>query len=296
MCLAYPTSVFCFTHHPTVPLMAAFINLRNSTVRNFTVKPDASYLYPKGQASCLTQLDGRPVYVETGGSAYTAEGAVGSDKFQKGAFVMDAAPSNPQHALVAAGGGDVAPATTQGAMACSPDGKLFLFGGLSGKLPATPQQPGVLSAIWTPTNTLHVLKLSGSPSKPQVSKEAEVAVSQQQGPSPRSGAALAYLPSSVVSSSLGMQQGALLLYGGSTLNATSMSQYDLGKSEAQQAAGLRTTTWDNTTWLFDLAANKWQVLATQGQPPPPLMYHSMTAQGQQVRCIGALGLKVFLGV
>lgn len=243
--------------------MGAFINLNRSTVENFTIKPATSYKYPVALSSCTTSLGGRTVYVETGG--------VDQQALPKGVFVMDTAYTTEQHNLLAAAGGDAVPGRAQAALACSPDGKLFLFGGLV---------DGGQGTQWKPTNELYMYQLAGGVGAPRVTKHGEVTKASPQ-PAARSGHAMVYLTPSVASK-LGMQQGALLLYGGSDVPATDVGLHTLELNETETAAKLRNTNWDTATWLFDLAASKWVKLRTDGDQPPGLMYHSMEALGDQV--------------
>lgn len=275
-----PVPLLCLSAH-SAPLMGAFINLNASSVANFTIHTPDGYIYPKGLASCMTGLQGRPMYVETGGTEFDVER--NEDVLSKGVFVMEATVSAAQHSLVAAAGGaGVAPGFVHSALACTPDGQLFLFGGLrnGGRRGLNPG--GDAATSWEPTNSLTALRLSGSAGSPSVSQQFEVssgATSPQ--PAARSGQAMAHLPPSVVSS-LGLSQGGLVMYGGSNIPAT-LQDYLLGANATAAAAKLRGTQWDTTTWLFDVAGRKWVQLATQGAGPPGLMYHSMTAAGQQVR-------------
>jgi hypothetical protein len=267
--------------------MGAFINLNSSSVTSFSIKPPSGYIYPQGLASCMSRLEGRPAYVEVGGTSFQASKGTGRDVMSKGLFVMDASSAVQQHPLVAAAGGDVVPQRAQAALACGPDGRLFIFGGLAiGGQSVGPEGPGTYVTAWQPTNALVTLKLGGSVSSPRVSKDGEAAAGSS-GPSPRSGAALVYMPAAVVSA-LGMSQGALLLYGGSSINATNMEQFDLNdrSKPSRLAARLRGTSWDTSTWLYDLGGRKWLRLATQGAAPPGLMYHSMEASGRQVVLFG----------
>lgn len=266
--------------------MGAFISLNSSSVINFTITTPPSstgYNHPLGLSSCMTTLQGRPTYVETGGSSYEAK--TGTDAMARGVYIMDTVVTEQEHSLKAAAGGDAAPACTQSAMACSPDGRLFVFGGLE-KGDQKPAPGKVFSTLWKPTNGLVSLKLGGSAAAPSVSKELEVpptATAAEGGaqPSPRSGHAMAHLPPSLASK-LGMQQGGLLMYGGSNITATNMEDFVLALNESESAAKLRATGWDTATWLFDIGARQWARLETQGAAPPGLMYHSMEAHGQQV--------------
>jgi hypothetical protein len=264
-------------------LLGAFINLNASSVANFTIKSPGGYIYPKGLASCMTRLQGRPMYVETGGTEFDA--TKNEDAVSKGVFVMDAAVSTAQHSLVAAaGGGSAAPGYVHSALACTPDGQLFLFGGLRNGGRKALNPGGDAQTSWQPTNSLTALRLSGSPGSPSVTKDFEVSSSSSSAstqPAARSGQAMAYLPPSV-STSLGLSQGGLVMYGGSNIPAT-LGDHLLGANSTEAAAKLRGTQWDTATWLFDVAGRKWVQLATQGAGPPGLMYHSMTAAGQQVR-------------
>lgn len=261
--------------------MGAFINLNTSSVANFTISTPGGYIYPKGLASCMTRLQGRPVYVETGGTEFDADR--NEDTLSKGVYVMDATVSAAQHSLLAAaGGGGTAPGFVHSALACTPDGQLFLFGGLRNGGRRALNPGGDAQTSWEPTNSLTVLRLSGSPGSPSVSKDFEFSSSSTSPqPAARSGQAMAYLPPSVASS-LGLSQGGLVMYGGSNIPAT-LQDHLLDANATAVAAKLRGTQWDTTTWLFDVAARKWVQLATQGAGPPGLMYHSMTAAGQQVR-------------
>jgi hypothetical protein len=90
---------------------------------------------------------------------------------------------------------------------------------------------------------------------------------------------MVYLPSATVSS-LGLAGGALLLYGGSDVDQTTLSE--LLKDETAAAAVLNVTEWDTAAWLYDISADKWLKLAPVGDSPPGLMYHSMAVEGRQV--------------
>jgi len=222
------------------------------------------------------------VYVETGGVVFNAVGGEGREVLPKGVFAMDPAPTAEQHTLAAVPGGDAVPARAQAALACSPDSKMYVFGGLDiGSQTGGSGDVKVFKTNWVPTNGLHTLKLSGSAAAPRISKEAELTTATPQ-PSPRSGHAMTYL-APAVASKLGMAQGALVLYGGSNVPYPNIQDFALSDNETESAAKLRTTSWDTATWLFDLGASKWVKLVTEGAAPPGLMYHSMEAQGAQVR-------------
>lgn len=264
--------------------MGAFINLNSSSVTSFTIQPGTGYIYPSGLSSCMTQLGSRPVYVEAGGSRYIPEQKPDLDIMSKGLYVMDAAVSSRQHALLPAAGGEAVPQRTHAAMACSPDGRVFLFGGLALDSAANFTETALK---YKPMAGLHAFKLSGTASSPQVSKAFE-AVGVGSEPTPRSGHALEYLPPGTMSG-LGMAQGALLMYGGSNLTASNLEDFQVADNETATAEKVRSTSWDTAVWLFDLGSSRWQRISTQGAGPPGLMYHSMQAYGKQVRiCKGVV--------
>lgn len=263
-------------------MKGAFINLNRSSVTDFVIKPDAAYKYPVGLSSCMTSLAGRPVYFETGGYVFNAADGKGWDVLPKGVFAMDTAPTAEQHSLKAVPGGGAVPARVQAALACSPEGKMYVFGGLDiGSQTGGSGDAKVLETKWVPTNGLHTFKLSGSAAAPSISKESELTTATPQ-PAPRSGHAMTYL-APAVASKLGMSQGALVMYGGSNVPYPNIQDFALSDNETESAVKLRTTSWDTSTWLFDLGARKWVKLVTEGAAPPGLMYHSMEAQGPQVR-------------
>jgi hypothetical protein len=259
-------------------ISGAFINLNASTVANFTIRPPDGYIFPQGLSSCMSTLQGRSVYVEAGGSSFI--GKTGADEMSKGVYVMDAAVTAKQHTLKAATGGDAIPPRTQAALACGPDGRLYLFGGL--QLAAQVERPGdVKDSVWKPTNGLYAFKLGSSAASPSVAMEFESMTGSGAQPVPRSGHAMAVL-SSDVAGNLGAEQGALVMYGGSSINTTDMDTFTQKLNVSEASLKLRNTTWDRSTWMFDLSAKKWVQLATEGAAPPGLMYHSMEAYGHQV--------------
>jgi hypothetical protein len=261
-------------------IIGSFINLNRSSVTSFTVPPPKGYIFPAGLSSCMTALQDQPVYIEAGGTRFN--GQTGADEMSKGVFVMDAAVTTKQHTLTAAAGGEAIPSRTHAALACSPNGRLYLFGGL--QLAATVEGQGdVKDSIWKPNNGLYAFKLGGSASSPSVLKEFESVTSSATQPSPRSGHAMALL-SADVAAKLGMKQGALVMYGGSSIDTTNMDEFTQTLNATESSLKLRNTTWDRSMWLFDLEAKKWVQLATEGAAPPGLMYHSMEAYGQQVGC------------
>lgn len=200
-----------------------------------------------------------------------------------GLYVMDVAVSARQHTLLAASGGNAVPARTQAALACAPDGRVFLFGGLNptSQSGATAGQP---ETQWQPTNSLHSFKLGGRVSQPSVTQQGEVTKGSSSNPlpPPRSGHTMAYLPPSVVAG-LGMRAGALVMFGGSNITATDLETLTGNANETDTAQQLAGTSWDTSTWLFDLDAQLWLRLDTEGAAPPGLMYASMEAHGEQVR-------------
>lgn len=223
------------------------------------------------------------MYVEAGGSRYTD---ANQDVMSPGLYVMDMAVSAQQHTLLEASGGKAVPARTQSALACAPDGRIFLFGGL---FPASrvAGAGGVTETNWQPTNSLYTFKLGGSVSRPSVTQQGEVTKGSSSHPLPaaRSGHAMAYLAPGVVSG-LGMRAGALVMYGGSNMTATNMERFADTSNETELAAKLAGTSWDTSTWLYDLGAGQWVRLDTEGPAPPGLMYASMEAYGEQVGHLG----------
>jgi hypothetical protein len=228
----------------------------------------------------MTTLNGQPTYIEHGGSSANNEGI---EETQAGFFAVAAQPGKAVHTMAAVPGGKGVPATTLASMVCSSKGELYLFGGLtSTKPPSSKEEGNVAMPTWTPTAGLYSLQLTGSSSKPSLSTATKLAAGAKRGaaPGPRSSHAMVYLPKATVSS-FGLAGDALLLYGGSDVNQTSLSE--LLRDETAAAAVLNTTEWDTTAWLYDIAADKWLKLAPVGDLPPGLMYHSMAVEGKQVR-------------
>jgi hypothetical protein len=228
----------------------------------------------------MTMLDGQATYVEYGGRFLNNEAAI--EEAHAGFFAVATQPGKATHTMVAVPDGKGVPATTLASMACSPKGDVYLFGGLVAftKMPSSKDE--VPEITWAPTAALYSLQLTGSSSKPSLGTPTELAAAAKRGaaPGPRSSHAMVYLPKATVSS-LGLAGDALLLYGGSDVNQTQLS--DLLEDETAAAAVLNTTDWDTTAWLYDIAADKWIKLAPVGGLPPGLMYHSMAVEGKQVR-------------
>jgi hypothetical protein len=194
--------------------------------------------------------------------------------------------------MVAASGGDGMPETMFAAMACTPEGHLYIFGGLAvnachlkiTRLFADTTYQEVV-CTWMATNALHFTQLAGKHSEPNVSmaRKSASAGAVRAAPGPRSGHSMIHLPASMPQ--LNMTHGALLLFGGSDINTTNALEVirtaSAGKSDA--VAMLNASKWDSTTWLYDIAADTWNILTTTGERPPGLVYHSMAVEGQQVR-------------
>jgi hypothetical protein len=263
-------------------LQGAYINVANGTVRSFIVDPPDTYPYPAGVATCTTTLDGQATYVEHGGRFDNEEG---SEEAHAGFFAVAAQPGKAVHTMVAVPGGKGVPASVLASMACSPNGDIYLFGGLVASTNANSRKEesdAPIMTVWTPTAALNSLALTGSSSKPSLGTATKLAAGAKRGagPGPRSAHAMVYLPAATVSS-LGLAGDALLLYGGSDVHQTKLS--DLLENEAAAAAELNVTEWDTTAWLYDISADKWLKLAPVGDLPPGLMYHSMAVEGQQVK-------------
>jgi hypothetical protein len=227
---------------------------------------------------------GTPVYVEAGGSRFIARNGTGQDEINPGLFTMDLAVSSQQHTMLAASGGNAVPARSQAALACTPDGRAFLFGGLSATTRSSDVE-GLPDTQWQPTNSLHLFKLSGSVSQPSliVHGHATNGSAGHPLPAPRSGHAMAYLPPGVVSG-LGMRAGALVMYGGSNITATGLFELldEPAINNTEITRKLSGISWDTSTCLYDLGKDQWVQLATAGSAPPGLMYASMEAHGEQV--------------
>lgn len=193
-------------------------------------------------------------------------------------------PNTNASKMLTASGAATLPSSTFASMACSADGKVYIFGGLG--IPPYSQEGEA-------TNTLHSVKLRGTNSASFISKfQVESATRQRQrgrvAPGPRSGHTLVYMPAAVAAR-LRMPGGALLLYGGSDLKYTNFSGL-LEKFRSVDAAGWRKSVWDTRVWLFDIASDKWSVLATEGarDRPPGLTFHSATVAGLQVMIYGGI--------
>ena len=224
------------------------------------------------------------MYVEAGGSRLIAADGAGQDEMSAGLFLMDAGVTSRQHSLLRVSGSDTVPARTQAALACAPDGRVFLFGGLLPALQGGGQEGGAADTQWQPSNALHTFKLGGRVAQPSLTQLSEVTGGSAGAPLPpaRSGHAMVFLPPGVVSG-LGMSDGALLVYGGSNITTTNLEAFAATDNDTETALKLSGTSWDRSTWLWDLGASKWVALATEGAAPPGLMYHSMEAYGEQVR-------------
>lgn len=263
------------------PLQGAFINVDKGRVSKFTLQPAEGYPYAAGVATCTTQLNGQPVYLEHGGSYFNGTTMV----VHAGFYVANVQPGQRDTRLVGVSGSREVPGATYASMACSLDGQLYVFGGLAvsdytwefneviGINMSTP--------VWKPQRLLFSAKLAGSSTAPSISRGEQLAMTAKGAASPgaRSGHALTYLPSGTLAQ-LGLQSDALLLYGGSDINTTSLGE--ILKDEEEAAKQLNASKWDTTAWLYDIADDKWRQLAPVGDMPPGLMYHSMTVEGKQV--------------
>jgi hypothetical protein len=265
------------------PLQGAYINVGKGSVSNFTVLPAEGYPYPAGVAACMTSLDNQPMYVEFGGSYFETVSA--KEVVQEGMNAVNIQPGRPEARMAGLSGSSGMPGAAYASMACSADGHVYVFGGLtiSGYTPSVNEALGLTTfmPIWEPQCSLFSVKLGGSSSALSISRATKLAAAAKAAASPsaRSGHELIYLPSVTVSQ-LGLQSDALLLYGGSDMNTTSLGE--VLQNETAAAKQLNSSEWDTKAWLYDIAADKWLKLAPVGDLPPGLMYHSMAVKGKQV--------------
>eukprot|EP00883_Tetradesmus_obliquus_P003960 jgi/Sobl393_1/14275/SZX72377.1 len=271
------------------PLQGAYINVEKGSVSNFTLQPAEGYPYASGVAACMTTMDNQPMYVEQGG--WYNDNATSKTAVQRGFYAAPVQPSSPSVRLVGMSGSTEGPGAAFASMACSSDGQLYLFGGLSlsGHTPQFNEHLNITihMPIWEPQALLFGAELGGSSSAPSISRAIKLAagVKGAAAPGARSGHALIYLPAGTVSQ-LGLQSDALLLYGGSDVNTTSLGGVLLNETEAAKV--LNASEWDTTAWLYDIAADRWRKLVPVGDLPPGLMYHSMAVEGKQVMLFGGL--------
>jgi hypothetical protein len=266
------------------PLKGALINPGNGNISSFIVKPSKGYPYPTGVSACMTNFNGQPLYMQHGGHHF--DDGVANEVVYKGFDAVRFQLGQAEQTMVGLSGGSEIPAAAYASLACSPDGKLYTFGGLAianyTELLDDAGNVVALMPVWQPQRLLFTAKLAGSSSAPSVSRATRLAAGAKAAatPGPRSGHALTYLPSGTVLQ-LGVQSDALLLYGGSDVRTITLGS-DLD-NEAAAAELLNSSNWDTAAWLYDIAADKWMKLAPVGDLPPGLMYHSMAVEGKQVR-------------
>jgi hypothetical protein len=187
----------------------------------------------------------------------------------------------PSKASAAASFGPVAgtaslPRRAQAAMACAPDGRAWVFGGLEdvGNKDATKWAPTAdLSAIALKGGA-GALSLAASSSKPPAKPAAgaDEAPDAQAWPGVRFGAGMVFLPPAVTKT----KAGSLLLFGGSSGNDPEL--FNVNNMTKSPLLG--------DTWLYDVAAVSWAPLRTAGAPPPAMMWHAMAVDGRSVLLYG----------
>lgn len=279
-----------------VPLRGALIDVAGSRVQSFNITKAKGYQFPQGFASCMSTVGSTPVYLETGGWYYDDQG---TPRTQPGFVAVPMQLGKTvQPMLTVAGAADPAGGRVFSALACSPDGAVYTFGGLRvakyDQIPLDYDQDGktdrtVPEPVWAATNSLHLATLGGSDTAPAFSKAqllgpsaaANGTARNRNVPGPRAGHTLTYLSPSTVAS-LGLNSGALFLYGGSNLTIPTLTATLTNESDTAEA--LSDVTFDPTAWLFDLGSGQWVKLQPDGlsDAAPGLMYHSAAVQGTQV--------------
>ncbi|KIZ04406.1 hypothetical protein MNEG_3553 [Monoraphidium neglectum] len=257
------------------PVQGAFIDVSTRAITQFTAKPPKGYSYPQYVAACVTRpAGGAQVYIEYGG-------AIGWGVPKRTVLNNVAAMPVPFKAGATAsispvGGAAGLPRRAHAAMACAPDGRAWVFGGLEdvGNKEATK---------WAPTNDLSAFALKGgagafsltASSSKQPAKPTAFAVAASAAPvwpGVRYGAGMVFLPPSVA----GTKAGALVLFGGSSGNDPEL--LDINNMTKSPLLG--------DTWLYDVAAASWWPLRTAGAPPPAMMWHAMAVDGRSVLLYG----------
>lgn len=282
-----------------VPLRGAFVSIDRSTVQNFSIPATQDYTFPQGYASCLTNLGGTPVYLQTGGLYYDMKGPIqGVRRVEAGFVAVPLQLGKQVQPMLNVAGAAGAQGTVYSALSCSPDGVVYSFGGLQisryNEVPIDTNYDDKPDSTfpepeWAVSNSLTVATLSGSPTAPTLSTlqklgpapTANMSVNSPILPTPRNGHTLTYLPPQTVEF-LGFSKGALLLYGGSNVTVPSLSV--ALANETQTAEVLADTEFDRRVWMFDLGTSKWVKLHADGlsDAPPGLMYHSAAVEGKQV--------------
>ncbi len=161
------------------------------------------------------------------------------------------------------------PPRLQPALACGPSGEAWAFGGLR-------DAGGAAASAWQPTADLSaiVLQKAGGGGGLNMQVGALQPAKGAAWPPARSSAALVYLPPAAV----GLKRGALLLYGGTTTTDPELNTLYVDKLDGAPLL--------DDAWLYDLATGGWTRLAPNGARPPPMMWHSMAADGGRVLLYG----------
>jgi hypothetical protein len=232
------------------PLMGAFLNMRKGSVQQFQVIVPEAYPYPAGMASCLTNFNDHQLYLEHAGRFFEVDS--GADVAHAKFFSVVLQPGRKAHKMVVASGGVGMPATTLPAMACSPTGQIYVFGGLVPHIDNESDDAKFPSITWAATKQLYVIHMGGNSSAPELSKPKRLASSDagMALPGPRSGHCMVYLPPSM-QPKLNTPEGALLLFGGSNVNASDVLEVLRAASRAE----LNVSQWVTSTWLYDIAAD-----------------------------------------
>jgi hypothetical protein len=221
------------------------VDPRGKSIQPFPIAPGASYASPRYVAACVTRLPGGgpDVYLEYGG----ADGwGVEKLKVLSDVSAMVVPQSWPPPGAGAAppriaplGNGGALPARVQAAMACGPDGKAWVFGGLA-------DVGGTAKTQWRPTADLSRVSVSGGPGGLSLAAAALGAAAG--GPPPRYGAAMAFLLPEVV----GNREGSLLLIGGINGTDPELSRWAAVVCGRKGEGGGR--TWGNGRALEGRAA------------------------------------------
>eukprot|EP00879_Flechtneria_rotunda_P012921 GHRR01013494.1.p1 GENE.GHRR01013494.1~~GHRR01013494.1.p1 ORF type:complete len:1269 (+),score=413.90 GHRR01013494.1:1918-5724(+) len=281
----------------TKPLLGATIAVQDSSITSFSVEPPGDYIFPAGYASCMTHMGNAPFYVQSGGWNFDD---AGKELTAPGVNVIPVPAGKADPAMMTAAGGSTIPGVVFGSMACTSTGLVYLFGGLAiddyevydyqdYDADGNVVNQTASKALWTSVNTLHTFQITEGAKTAAVNGVGELLKPRNNSvtPTARNGHALLYLPAATVAR-LCLEEGALLLYGGSNVTSPTLGRELLNETMAVDY--LSATAWDTTVWLYDIAADKWLQLPVAGsaEAPPGLMYHSMTVQGNQVMLFGGL--------
>ncbi|KAI8472522.1 MAG: hypothetical protein J3K34DRAFT_519707 [Monoraphidium minutum] len=262
---------------PGEPLMGALVDAVTRNITAFEVAISKGYKSPQYVAACVTRPKGGAgdVYLEYGGA--TEWGQEKRDVLNDVmVMAVPSAPGDKASIGPAAPAGAALPRRAQAAMACAPDGRAWVFGGLE-------DVGGAAATVWAPTADLSSLALSGGAGALTMTTATEAApkkpargAAAAAWPAPRYGADMVFLPPGVA----GKAEGSLLLFGGS--NGTDpelLSSY---------IDGLNSTILLGDTWLYDLAEGTWErVEAAPGATePPPMMWHAMATDASSVLLYG----------